>query len=217
MAVGTDLAYGAITKAVGAFLHYRRRTVDLSIACHLGLGSIPAGVLGVALISVLKGAAENGAVDQFISRALGLVLILVSLSMVLQPWSGRGTSARVHSGYSRKQKGLTVVLGAGIGFLVGLTSVGSGSLIAASLVMIYPEMPIRRVVGTDILDAMFLSAVAGLAHLGLGTVDFPLFGGLLIGSIPGVWLGSWLAMTVPDKILRPMMASILLGIGYKLI
>lgn len=89
-------------------------------------------------------------------------------------------------------------------------------MIAASLVAVYPELPLRRVVGTDIFHATFLAATAGLAHLSLGTVDLSLLGGLLVGSIPGVWLGSRLAVTVPDKVLRPVLATILLGMGYKL-
>jgi uncharacterized membrane protein YfcA len=217
VAVGTDLAYGAITKAVGALLHYRRRTVDFAITWHLGVGSIPAALLGVALIDWMKGDAENGAVDEFISRALGLVLIAVALSLLLRPWPKQTSVQAVPSSYSRKQGQLTVVLGAAIGFLVGLTSVGSGSLIAASLVMVYPELALRRVVGTDILHAMLLSAAAGSAHLYAGTVDVNLLGALLLGSIPGVWLGSHMAVRVPDRILRPIMASLLFAIGYKLI
>ncbi len=217
VAVGTDLAYGAITKAVGALLHYRRRTVDLAITWHLGLGSIPAALLGVALIGWMRGDAKNGAVDQFISRALGLVLIAVSLSLLLRPWSRQSSFHGDHPGYSRQRRALTIVLGATVGFLVGLTSVGSGSLIAASLVMVYPELPLRRVVGTDIFHAMLLSAAAGLLNLWLGTVDLKLLGSLLVGSIPGVWLGSHMAVRVPDRILRPILASLLLAIGYKLI
>lgn len=217
IAVGTDLLYGAITKAVGSFLHYRQRTVDLSIALRLGMGSIPAALLGVALIDWIKGGAENGAIDRFISRALGAVLMLVALSLLVRPFQRQGSSGDTgplrHSG---RQRWLTVVLGAGIGFLVGLTSVGSGSLIAASLVVVYPELPLRRVVGTDIFHATFLAAAAGLAHWRVGTVDLPLLGGLLMGSIPGVWLGSRLAVTVPEKVLRLVLATVLLGIGYKL-
>ncbi len=217
VAIGTDLAYGAITKAVGALLHYRRRTVDIAITWRLGVGSIPAALLGVALIGWMKGGAYNGAVDRFVNRALGLVLIAVALSLLLRPWLRQNSVQAGDSSYSRKRGRLTVVLGAGIGFLVGLTSVGSGSLIAASLVMIYPELSLRRVVGTDIFHAMLLSAAAGLAHLYVGTVDVNLLGALLLGSIPGVWLGSHLAVTLPDRILRPILASLLLAIGFKLI
>jgi uncharacterized membrane protein YfcA len=216
VAVGTDLMYGAVTKAVGSLVHYRRGTVDLGIAWHLGLGSIPGALLGVALINVLKGEAAYGAMDRFISRALALALIAVALSLLLRPSPRQGPARDVPSRPSRAQRRLTILFGAGIGFLVGLTSVGSGSLIAASLVTIYPEFPLRRIVGTDVFHAMCLTAVAGLAHLGLGTVDFPLLGGLLVGSIPGVWLGSRLATRVPNRVLRPVLGSLLLGIGYKL-
>ena len=217
VAVGTDLAYGAVTKAVGSLVHYRRQTVDINIAWHLGLGSVPGALLGVAVINALKGTAADGAIDRFISRALGLALMAVALSLLLRASPRQDSIRDVPPRPSKGQRRLTVLLGAGIGFLVGLTSVGSGSLIAAALVMIYPGLPLRRVVGTDVFHAMCLTTVAGLAHLGLGTVDFPLLGGLLVGSIPGVWFGSRLATRVPNRVLRPVLGSVLLGVGYKLI
>ena len=217
VAVGTDLAYAAITKALGALLHFRQRTVDLTIAGYLGIGSIPAALLGVAIIRKMTGDAADGAVDQFVSRALGLVLIIVAMSLLIRPWSRQAPPGDAPTGHSRRQKGMTVVLGAGIGLLMGLTSVGSGSLIAASLVMVYPKLPLRRVVGTDIFHAMCLTGAAGLAHYGLGTVDLRLLGGLLLGSLPGVWLGSRLATRLSDKVLRPILATVLLGVGFKLV
>lgn len=90
-------------------------------------------------------------------------------------------------------------------------------MIAASLVVVYPQLPLRRIAGTDIVHGAFLTTAAGLAHLSLGTVDPCLLSELLVGSIPGVWLGSRLAVTVPDKVLRPVLATVLLGIGYKLL
>lgn len=216
VAVGTDLAYAAITKAVGAVVHYRQGTVDLSIAWRLGIGSIPAALAGVAVIIWMRGGAQNGAVDRFITRALGVALILVALNLFLAPLF-RKEPAGTKGGLPLKwQTALTVVAGAGIGFLVGLTSVGAGSLIAAALVILYPRVPLVRIVGTDIFHATFLGAAAGLAHFGLGSVDLPILGGLLIGSIPGVWCGSRLAVSVPDKVLRPILATILLGTAYKL-
>jgi uncharacterized membrane protein YfcA len=217
IAVGTDLLYGAITKAVGAFLHYRQETVDLNIVWHLGVGSIPAALLGAALIQWIKGGAENGTVDRFISRALGAVLILVALILLLRPlWRQTSSGPTGPSQHSGRQKWLTIGMGAGVGLLVGLTSVGSGALIAAFLGIVYPELPLRRVVGTDVFHATLLAATAGLAHLSLGTVDLTLLASLLMGSIPGVWLGSRLAITLPDKVLRPVLALTLLGVGYKL-
>jgi len=218
IAVGTDLVYGAITKVVGAFLHYKQRTVDIAIALHLGIGSIPAAFLGVFLISWIRKGNENGDLDQFISRMLGIVLILVALSLLFRPSRPQpSTDNTLPLEYSKRQMWLTTIIGAVIGFVVGLTSIGSGSLVAASLVILYPGLPLRRIVGTDIFHAAFLTTAAGLAHLSIGTVDLPAVGGLLLGSIPGVWLGSRLAVRVPDKVLRLVLASAMMGIGYKLL
>ena len=217
IAVGTDLAYGAITKALGAFLHYRQQTVDVAIAKHLAIGSIPMALVGVGCISWLMGGSRHDAVDHFVRQALGLALILVALSLLLRPLARHGSMLPTPTSCSGWQRALIVILGAGIGFLVGLTSVGSGSLIAAALVTGYPQLPLRRIVGTDIFHAAFLTLAAGLAHLGLGNVDGPLLGQLLIGSIPGVWFGSRLAFTLPEKFLRPALACLLLGIGVKLL
>jgi uncharacterized membrane protein YfcA len=104
-----------------------------------------------------------------------------------------------------------------VGFLVSLTSVGSGSLIIASLVAIYPSTPLRKIVGSDIVHALFLVGVSALGHLGIGSINVPLLGGLLIGSIPGVWLGSKMSAHFPEKILRPVLATTLLVLGYKLL
>jgi hypothetical protein len=216
VAVGTDLAYGAITKAVGSLVHHRQGTVDPAVAWRLGLGSIPAGLVGIGLLSWLGNETRNGMVDQFVSRAVGCVLIIVAVSLLLRPWLRRRAADRLATIHTRKRTALTMILGAGTGLLVGLTSVGSGSLIAACLITVYPEMPPRRVVGTDIFHAMCLTMVTGLAHYGLGTVDVPLLGRLLLGSVPGVWLGSRLATTLPDGLLRPVMAGLLGLVGYKL-
>jgi hypothetical protein len=216
IAVGTDLAYGAITKAVGGSVHYRQQTVDAAIARQLALGSIPMALVGVGCIRWMTGGTRIEVVDHFVSQALGLALILVALSLLLRPWPRCGSAPPTPSGHSGRQRMLTVILGAGIGFLVGLTSVGSGSLIAAALLTVYPRLPLRRVVGTDIFHAAFLTAAAGLAHLGLGHVDLLLLGQLLIGSIPGVWLGSRLAVALPERLLRPVLACLLLGVGFKL-
>lgn len=217
IAVGTDLAYGAITKAVGAFLHYRQQTVDFPIAKHLAMGSIPMALAGVALIHRLQRGAGHDAIDRFVTQALGLALILVAASLLCRPFSKHGTGATIPPAPTGWQGLLTIVVGGGVGLLVGLTSVGSGSLIAAALMAIYPRLPLRRVVGTDILHAAFLTVAAGLAHVGLGNVDGSLLGRLLMGSIPGVWFGTRLAVAVPEKLLRPILATLLLGIGYKML
>jgi len=217
VAVGTDLAYAAVTKAVGAVVHCRQRTVDFRIAWQLAIGSIPAALAGVFFIRWMKGGADNGTVDWFITRALGIALVLVAVNLLLRPFHRKEPGEAKIQRPLKWQKTLTVLAGMGIGFLVGVTSVGSGSLIAAALLVLYPHLPLSRIVGTDIFHATFLGAAAGLAHFSLGSVDLPLLGGLLIGSVPGVWWGSRLAVTVSDKVLRPILATVLLGVAYKLL
>jgi len=220
VAVGTDLAFAAITKAVGALVHSRQRTVDRTIVWRLGIGSIPAALAGVTIIAWLKGGAENGTLDRFIMRALGIALILVAVNVVLRSFQQRdpGETGETTVPEPRgRQQLLTILVGAGVGFLVGLTSVGSGSLIAAGLVVLYPRLPLSRIVGTNIFHATFLSAAAGFAHFSLGSVDLPLLGGLLVGSVPGVWWGSRMAEAVPERVLRPILATALLGAAYKLL
>lgn len=217
VAVGTDLAYSAITKAVGAGVHWRQGTVDLRIAWHLGIGSIPAALAGVAFIVWIKGGAENGALDRFITRALAVALILVASNLLLRSFPKRKPADAKVGMPAKRQKTLTILAGAGIGLLVGLTSVGSGALIAAALATLYPRLPLSRIVGTDVFHATFLVAAAGVAHFGLGSIDVALLGPLLIGSLPGVWWGSRFAVVVPDKVLRPILAILLVGVAYKLL
>jgi hypothetical protein len=108
-------------------------------------------------------------------------------------------------------------LGAVVGFLVSITSVGSGSLIVAVLVVLYPSTPMRRIVGSDILHALILVGVSALGHLGIGSIDVHLLGALLVGSIPGVWIGSKTSAMVPERVLQPLLAVTLFFLGYKLL
>lgn len=221
MAVGTDLAYAAITKAVGAVIHYQQKTVLPSIAGLLALGSIPAALLGVGVLYWLKRQGGDAAMDSFISRVLGVVLIIVAVALIAQlrrdPNSLSGSTGVSAEPHPWGTSLLTVLLGVGVGWLVGITSVGSGSLIVAGLVVLYPRLPVSVIVGTDIFHAVFLLGAAGLAHLGPGGIDVGILQALLIGSIPGVVLGSKLSNVLPEWVLRPAMAVALGVAGYKLL
>jgi uncharacterized protein len=215
VAVGTDLMWGTLTKSVGGFVHFRQGTVDLKIVKRLALGSVPGSLAGLALLAHLQTANQHAA-DQFVVRALGIVLILVALMLFIRSSmrprvQASSESARVYPW------GVTSVVGAFVGFLVSLTSVGSGSLIVACLAMIYPSTPLKRIVGSDIFHAVILVGVSALGHLEIGTIDVRLLGSLLLGSIPGVWLGSKMSGIFPEKILRPVLGSTLLFLGYKLL
>jgi uncharacterized membrane protein YfcA len=216
IAVGTDLVWGSLTKAFGAFVHYRQQTVDFKIVKRLALGSIPGALLGLALLAYLR--TQGGdAMDKVVVRMLGIALMCVALTLLFRTFRGSRAKPGNDLAAFKGPWWVTSVLGAVVGFLVSLTSVGSGSLIIACLVVIYPNTPLRRIVGSDIVHALFLVGVSALGHLGIGSINAPLLGGLLIGSIPGVWLGSKMSAHFPEKVLRPVLATTLLFLGYKLL
>lgn len=219
IAVGTDLIFGAITKVFGSTIHYRQKTVNLPIVFFLALGSVPSSLLGVHLVSVIK-TRYGTLVDAFVMKILGITLILVAITMVLRvffPSKQVRSEEWTLSDYPIKKRAMTVLLGGVVGFLVGLTSVGSGSLIVPVLLALFPRLSTKNIVGTDLFHAAILVSVAGLAHLGSGNVQVSVVFSLLIGSLPGVLLGSKMNMRVPEKVLRPTLASMLMLTGLKLI
>jgi uncharacterized protein len=218
LAVGTDLVYSAVTKWVGAGIHLRQRTVDLRLAGLLALGSVPASLLGVRVVAMVGDDA-----DRLVTHALGVMLAVVAVVLMgrrrLEAALERRRSRTVTpDGSPRVRRPVTIIaLGAVVGFLVGMTSVGSGTLVVAALLILLPALPPSRVVGTDILQAAVLTSAAGIAHWSLGNVDFGLAGALLIGSIPGVIIGSRLSLRLPEQVLRPALATMLLIVAIRLV
>lgn len=217
VAVGTDLACGAITRAVGGCVHYRQGNVDFTIVRRLALGSVPGAIAGVAILGTFHHWAGAAAVDRIVLRMLGVVLICVAATLLARSLHASPKSEPHIPTESRCQACLTTALGAVIGMLVGITTVGSGSLIVACLVVLYPGIPLRRIVGSDIFHALFLLAVASLGHVGLGSINWRLLIGLSTGSLPGVWLGSRLSLILPEKVARAVLATTLVVLGYKLL
>lgn len=216
VAVGTDLVYATCTKAVGAIAHLRQGHVRIRPALWLSAGSVPASIAATALIGALLGK-QTKVADLFVSRGLGVTLLLAAGLMLLQPLIRRHLwpqnpppllQPRLEA-LRRIRPALLVVVGLVVGFLVGLTSVGAGSLVMVALLLLFPRWAMSRRVGTDVLQGCILSAAAGAAHLTLGTVSLSIVGQLLLGSIPGVLLGSRLSKLVPDVILRPAIAGVL--------
>ena len=216
IAVGTDLVWGTLTKAVGAFVHCRQKTVDFTIVRRLAMGSIPGAIAGLALLARLHRHHGMRAMDHVVVRMLAIALMCVALSLFIRTMRGPRVKAEGDFFNPNRRGWVTSVVGAVIGFLVSLTSVGSGSLIVACLVILYPSTSMRRIVGSDIVHALFLVGVSALGHLGLGSVDVSLLGVLLVGSIPGVWLGSKMNAVVPERILQPLLATTLFFLGFKL-
>ncbi len=217
VAVGTDLLYAAATKSAGTLAHGLRGTVDWKIVRTLAAGSIPAAAV---TLLVLGRWFPHGLGDatRLISFALGVALVLTAVALLLrakiQAWS------LAHHGGERAPMLttlLTLLTGAALGILVSVSSVGAGALGVTVLFFLYPRLPTARIVGTDIAHAVPLTLVAGLGHWWLGTVDLLLLGSLLIGSIPGIWLGSHVSAKVPERFLRPALACMLVLVGSKLI
>jgi len=217
VAVGSDLVYSAATKIFGAWQHARQKTVDFSVVKLLAVGSVPGALLGSALVRYLS-LHYSFNVDHILTRILGATLVLVALFLFARALSRNGNFLFIkhHEPSEHPEQPVTIVLGAIVGFLVGLTSVGSGSLIVPFLILLYP-LTAARVVGTDIFHAAILTTVAGAAHLLNGNVDFALVGNLLLGSIPGVLLGGHLTIKIPQRILRGALAIALFASGIKLL
>ncbi len=213
VAVGTDLLYASITKSVGIFAHGKLGNIDWKIVRLLAYGSIPAAI-ATTLYLRQSGIASDQTVAS-IKFWLGIALLLTSLSVLFRNQLNKlsKTGHWVNPSYTST---LTLILGLTLGFLVTLTSVGAGALGVTALLILYPKVPITRIVGTDVAHAVPLTLVAGLGHASLGTVDYQLLGTLLIGSIPGIWIGSHLSAKVAEHWVRTVLALILVYVGQKL-
>ncbi|MEA2380556.1 MAG: uncharacterized protein QOH72_527 [Solirubrobacteraceae bacterium] len=204
VAIGTDLAYGAITKTVGGWRHLRSGTVDLGVSKWMAFGSVPGAVAGVFLLERLN-------LDVTVVLALvAVALMVVSLAVLARAVFVRAPQERATVPLTARSKAGAVSIGLVLGLVLGLTSVGSGALIGPALILLFRLTP-RRVVGTDVFHAAILLWAAGLAHWIGGNVDFALMGTILLGSVPGVWIGAALVDRVPVGFLRPALGCVLLG------
>lgn len=212
-AVGTDLAANGAMKLVGAAVHHRQRTVAWPWARALALGGVPGAVAGSWLLASLKG---DPGWSPLLRHFLGAALVLATLAALAQGLVQRGrTRAAAAAEAEPARPGLAVyAAGAATGFLVGLTSVGAGSLVAPALFLFSPLSP-REVVGTDIASSLFVTAAAALAHTAIGTVEWGLAANLLAGALPGAWLGSRLTLVVPRGPLRWAISGLILAAGLR--
>lgn len=213
VAVGTDLLYASITKSVGIFAHGKLGNIDWKIVRLLAYGSIPASVITLFYLKDLNIASDD-AVNS-IKFWLGIALLLTSLAVLFRNQLAQ-LSKTGHWINPKYTPSLTVILGVILGFLVTLTSVGAGALGVTALLILYPKTPITKIIGSDVAHAVPLTLVAGLGHASLGTVDYSLLGTLLIGSIPGIWIGSHLSSKVAEHWVRTLLALILVYVGQKL-
>lgn len=213
-AVGTDLLFASTTKIVGTLVHGARTTVDWVIVRRLAAGSVPAAAL--ALLTLARFGHPPSTANHTILVSLGVMLILTAIATLFQKqlaaWARRGEHLP-----ERKTLVPTIVLGVVLGAAVTLSSVGAGAIGVTALLLLYPALRVSGIVGTDIAHAVPLTLVAGLGHWAIGDVNPLLLVNLLIGSVPGVVLGSLLSTRSPDHVLRPALAIVLLISGYKLL
>lgn len=213
-AVGTDLLYAALTKSAGTAMHGFNRNVDWRIVLTLGVGSVSAAAVTLWLLSSLGG--SSPAVTKLISQVLGGMLILTALTLFFRRWLlGFARSHREPD--PRWQTILTVAVGVMIGVLVSISSVGAGAIGVTALMLLYPRLPLLKVVATDVAHAVPLTAVAGLGHWAIGNVDLGMLASLLVGSVPGILLASWFSPKVPEAMIRLLLGAVLALVGMKLL
>jgi uncharacterized membrane protein YfcA len=226
VAVGTDLLYAAITKTGGVVVHHgTHQSVDWRIVGWLALGSLP---MAIATLMVIRYYLSIGTeITGVITYALGIALVLTSSALLVRAVLLRNAVAVVDDKSVDCRRAArfaapwdipaTVLTGAVLGVLVTLSSVGAGALGTVALLFLYPRLSTLKIVGTDLAHAIPLTAIAGIGHWALGNVNFVLLGSLLLGSLPGIWLGSHLSAKIPEQFLRPFLALILMLIGLKFV
>lgn len=218
-AIGTDLWFAGITKTVGGAIHHAKRSADLTVVLRLAMGSLPAAVATLLAMHAMQWSEVK---QGWLPFALGLVLLATAAATLGRPAIHRWVLARrsVSAGTAavRWQAPLTIAAGAILGVLVTLTSVGAGALGATLLVFLYPlRLAAKEIVGTDILHAVPLTIVAGIGHLFVGSVDWGLLANLLIGSIPGIAIGSLLIHKFSERLVRIALSVVLVAAGVRLI
>jgi uncharacterized membrane protein YfcA len=214
VAIGTDLWFAAITKTSGSIAHHRHGHVDYKILWRLLAGSIPASIAMLALMhftGVTKGWASA------LTFSLGIALLLTAVTVAYKKaWHSLGLRLEAWLPEARKPF-FTVLAGLILGVLVTLSSIGAGAIGATLILLLYPRLEARRLVGTDIAHAVPLTLVAGIGHAAMGHVEWGLLGALLIGSIPGIWVGAQLTRKMPDRLVRALLCVSLVTAGLKVI
>ncbi len=222
-AVSSDLVASLFMKPVGAFVHLRRGTVNLELVKWLCMGSVPAAFCGVFVLRWI-GDGEDLAV--IVKKTLGAALLLASAGLVVRAWmvlveksslAGEGPSGQVKTPEMHVRPLPTLLLGAMAGLIVGMTSVGAGSIVIVILLFLYPALKASQLVGTDLTQAIPMVAAASLGHILFGDFELALTGTILIGAVPGVYIGARLSSQAPGGLVRRALAIVLLASGLKLL
>jgi uncharacterized protein len=214
-AVGTDLLYAATTKAGGTVVHGVYRTIEWHIVGRLATGSIPATALTIFALSRVNVSSDASRV--LINDVLATALLFTAIVLIFRRWILVQYAAHIGELNAKKTKLFTIAFGAALGVLVSISSVGAGAIGVTALLILYPHLPMRRIVGTDIAHAVPLTLAGGVGHWLLGSVDWHILVSLLVGSLPGVFLGGHASVRMPDMVLRLLLATILIIVAGKLI
>jgi uncharacterized membrane protein YfcA len=214
-AVGTDLLYAAATKATGTLVHGLKGSVDWRVTMRLAAGSLPAAALTLWLLQ--RYGVESAAASKLIQSVLGVALLITATALVFRPRLAAFAARHAGAPAPARTALLTALTGAVLGVLVSLTSVGAGALGVTVLLLLYPALPTSRIVGSDIAHAVPLTLIAGIGHWLLGSVDWSMLLSLLIGSLPGIAIGSHLSARAPDALLRNLLAATLTLVGVRLV
>ncbi len=220
LAVGTDLLFAAVTKGGGTLNLARQRLVPWRVVGQLSAGSLPAALITLAVLRQM-GPASAG-VQSVMTHTLGIALLLTAAAMLFKAARGKQLprnlpADQIDNATRAHHWALPVLFGAVIGTLVTLTSVGAGAIGVSVLLLLFPRLPLPRIVAADIAYAVPLTLVAGLGHASLGSVDWPLLATLLVGSLPGIWLGTRLMRHTPERVVRSLLSLLLAYAGTKLI
>jgi uncharacterized membrane protein YfcA len=213
-AIGTDIFYAAVTKTVGGWRHLKMKTVNMDLVKWLALGSVPSAVGGVALVSWMQTQIGEARLEELVYAVLGGTLLMVGVITLTRALILRSLiDERERFEVERRHKVAAIVIGVATGFVIGITSAGSGTVIAILLIAVYRLAP-KKVVGTDVFHAAILLWAAGLAHWVGGNVDFVLAGNILLGSVPGVVIGAAMSDWAPQGFLRTSLGVVLVGSGF---
>ncbi|MBN3763190.1 sulfite exporter TauE/SafE family protein [Burkholderia sp. Ac-20365] len=214
-AVGTDLLYAAATKATGTLVHGVKGSIDWQVTLRLAAGSVPAATITLILLHRYGMTSTRG--GHLISVVLGVALLITAIALVFRPQLTKFAAGRTRATGQGSTLALTMLTGAILGVLVSLTSVGAGAIGVTVLLLLYPMLPTTRIVGSDIAHAVPLTLLAGAGHWLLGSIDWSMLVSLLVGSLPGIVIGSYLSSKAPEKLLRNVLAATLTLVGVRLV
>lgn len=213
-AVGTDLLYAAVTKSAGSVVHGLNRNIDWRVVGRLAAGSVPFTLITLAMLNHVG--IDSDATRTLITVVLTGALLVTAATLLFRDRIIARYATRLGGLQPRQVALITVLVGAALGVLVSISSVGAGAIGVTALLLLYPQMPTARIVGSDIAHAVPLTLAAGLGHWWLGSINVDVLMSLLVGSVPGILIGSYAASRIPEAALRYLLAAVLIVVAAKL-